>query len=83
MRSSMVTVSTAMPLQVERQYSQRTANQPPLPVRELTLILYISRSNNVKNGSKDLKRYPQISRRVRDTLARLLPEYWRHRLVQL
>ena len=26
---------------------------------------------NVKNGSKDLKRYPQISRRVRDTLARL------------
>ena len=27
---------------------------------------------NVKNGSKDLKRYPQISRRVRDTLARLL-----------
>ena len=24
----------------------------------------------VKNGSKDLKRYPQISRRVRDTLAR-------------
>ena len=25
----------------------------------------------VKNGSKDLKRYPQISRRVRDTLARL------------
>ena len=27
---------------------------------------------NVKTGSKDLKRYPQISRRVRDTLARLL-----------
>ena len=27
---------------------------------------------HVKNGSKDLKRYPQISRRVRDTLARLL-----------
>ena len=26
---------------------------------------------NVKNGSKDLKKYPQISRRVRDTLARL------------
>ena len=26
---------------------------------------------HVKNGSKDLKRYPQISRRVRDTLARL------------
>ena len=26
---------------------------------------------NVKNGSKNLKRYPQISRRVRDTLARL------------
>ena len=26
----------------------------------------------VKNGCKDLKRYPQISRRVRDTLARLL-----------
>ena len=26
---------------------------------------------NVKNGSKDLKSYPQISRRVRDTLARL------------
>ena len=25
----------------------------------------------VKNGSKDLRRYPQISRRVRDTLARL------------
>ena len=25
----------------------------------------------VKNGSKDLKRYPQISRRVRDTLTRL------------
>ena len=25
----------------------------------------------VKNGCKDLKRYPQISRRVRDTLARL------------
>ena len=27
---------------------------------------------HVKNGSKDLKKYPQISRRVRDTLARLL-----------
>ena len=27
---------------------------------------------NVKNGCKDLKRYPHISRRVRDTLARLL-----------
>ena len=27
---------------------------------------------HVKNGSKGLKRYPQISRRVRDTLARLL-----------
>ena len=27
---------------------------------------------NVKNGSKDLKKYPQISRRVRDTLARLI-----------
>ena len=27
---------------------------------------------NVKNGSKDLNRYPQISRRVRDTLARLV-----------
>ena len=27
---------------------------------------------NFKNGSKDLKTYPQISRRVRDTLARLL-----------
>ena len=27
---------------------------------------------HVKNGSKELKRYPQISRRVRDTLARLL-----------
>ena len=27
---------------------------------------------NVKNGSKELKKYPQISRRVRDTLARLL-----------
>ena len=26
---------------------------------------------NVKTGSKDLKKYPQISRRVRDTLARL------------
>ena len=26
---------------------------------------------NVKNGSKDLKTYTQISRRVRDTLARL------------
>ena len=26
---------------------------------------------NVKNGCKDLKRYPQISRRVRDPLARL------------
>ena len=26
---------------------------------------------NVKNGSKDLKTYPQISRRVWDTLARL------------
>ena len=26
---------------------------------------------NVKNGSKDLKKYPQISCRVRDTLARL------------
>ena len=26
---------------------------------------------NAKNGSKDLKRYPQISHRVRDTLARL------------
>ena len=26
---------------------------------------------HVKNGCKDLKRYPQISRRVRDTLARL------------
>ena len=26
---------------------------------------------NVKNGSKDLKKYPQISRRVRDTLARI------------
>ena len=26
---------------------------------------------HVKNGSKDLKRYSQISRRVRDTLARL------------
>ena len=25
---------------------------------------------DVKNVSKDLKRYPQISRRVRDTLAR-------------
>ena len=25
---------------------------------------------HVKNGSKDLKRYPQISRRVRDTLTR-------------
>ena len=42
------------------------------------MILYISRSNSVsemhvKNGSKDLKRYPQISRRVRDTLARLIP----------
>ena len=39
-------------------------------------MLYISRSNNVqyihvKNGSKDLNNYPQISRRVRDTLARL------------
>ena len=42
---------------------------------ESIVIFYISRSNNVpwiyvKNGSKDLKRYPQISRRVRDTLAR-------------
>ena len=27
---------------------------------------------HVKNGCKDLKRYPQISRRVRDTLARRL-----------
>ena len=27
---------------------------------------------NVKNGCKDLERYPHISRRVRDTLARLL-----------
>ena len=27
---------------------------------------------HVKNGCKDLKRYPQISRRVRDTLARIL-----------
>ena len=40
-------------------------------------MLYILWSNNVlemhvKNGSKDLKRYPQISRRVRDPLARLL-----------
>ena len=26
---------------------------------------------HIKNGCKDLKRYPQISRRVRDTLARL------------
>ena len=26
---------------------------------------------NVKNVSKDLNKYPQISRRVRDTLARL------------
>ena len=25
---------------------------------------------NVKNGSKDLKKYPQISRKIRDTLAR-------------
>ena len=44
-------------------------------VRVPTLILYISISNNVsymhvENGSKDLKRYQQISRRVRDTLAR-------------
>ena len=30
---------------------------------------------NVKNGIKDLKRYPQISRRVRDTLARLFDLY--------
>ena len=28
---------------------------------------------HVKNGIKDLKRYPQISRRVRDTLARRMP----------
>ena len=27
---------------------------------------------NVKNDSKDLKKYPQISRRVRDTLASTL-----------
>ena len=42
----------------------------------MQLQMYISWSNNVpyihvKNGSKDLKIYPQISRRVRDTLARL------------
>ena len=30
---------------------------------------------NVKNGRKDLERYPHISRRVRDTLARLLILY--------
>ena len=31
---------------------------------------------HVKNGCKDLKRYPQISRRVRDTLARLQCAGW-------
>ena len=32
---------------------------------------------DVKNGCKDLKKYPQISRRVRDTLARLYYKYFK------
>ena len=36
---------------------------------------------HVKNGSKDLKRYPQFSRRVRDTLARLLITFWFYNLL--
>ena len=34
-------------------------------------VVFVYFKMHVKNGSKDLKRYPQISRRVRDTLARL------------
>ena len=62
-----------LPLEANKaQFSKFSSATGTFWLKSFCIAIADNDEMNVENGSKDLKKYPQISRKIRDTLARLI-----------